>query len=214
VPQASKKEPAFGEDYRLLESGELIQDGDEYYAPALGNWCPTKFGGRMHSDGSENYRRKIEPEPEPEPKPVYRMLEVGELLREDDEVYFKPEGWQPYGGADCKVNPSGINPVGYYRRKIEPEPEPEYYYLGHEDVIEKGDEFYDSFEDVWVKSSYIGRPAGKLITSVPYRRPIKQENVAKEKDYLGHCDCGCHLSNHFLLGVICEECTLQWQDPY
>jgi len=155
-----------------------------------------------------------EPEPEPEPKPVYRMLEVGELLREDDEVYFKPEGWQPYGGADCKVNPSGINPVGYYRRKIEPEPEPEYYYLGHEDVIEKGDEFYDSFEDVWVKSSYIGRPAGKLITSVPYRRPIKQDNVAEESSDRNQCECGRFLISNFLMGAICEDCDLQWQDPY
>ena len=95
-----------------------------------------------------------------------------------------------------------------------PKPEPEYYYLGSEDVIEKGDEYYDSFEDVWVASTYIGRPAGKLITSVPYRRPIKLENIFEETDEHDQCECGRLLVNHFLMGAICEDCDLQWQDPY
>ena len=95
-----------------------------------------------------------------------------------------------------------------------PEPELDYYYLSNEDIIEKGDEYYDSFEDVWVASTYIGSPPGKINSSVLYRRPIKQENVAEETDERERCGCGLLLVTHFLLGAICEDCDLQWQDPY
>ena len=76
--------------------------------------------------------------------------------------------------------------------------------LAEDATIEEGDEYYNNYEGEWVKSSYVGRPitASRLL----YRRPIKQENT--------HCTCGSILINHYTLGVICEDCDLQWQDPY
>lgn len=146
--------------YRKLEVGETIQEGDEYYDDCYGWWCKSSAVGCNVL--CLTYRRKIEPEPEPklEPtvEPVYRMLEVGELLREDDEVYIKSEGWQTYGAGGHPVQPpwSPLNPAGYYRRKIEPEADA----------------------------------------------------------YGAECMCGRLLINHYTLGMICEDCDTQWQDPY
>ncbi len=144
--------------YRELEVGETIQEGDEYYDRFDGEWYPSRSVGC--SGLGLPYRRKIEPEPEPTVDPGYRMLEVGELLREDDEVYIKSGGWQTYGAGGHPVQPpsSYLNPAGYYRRKVEPEPEP--------------------------------------------------------NNYGAECMCGRLLINHYTLGTICEECDLQWQDPY
>jgi hypothetical protein len=77
--------------------------------------------------------------------------------------------------------------------------------LDEDAIIEEGDEYYDIYEREWVKSGYIGMPitASRLL----YRRPIKQQDDSE-------CPCGRILINHYTLGVICEDCDLQWQDPY
>ena len=79
-----------------------------------------------------------------------------------------------------------------------------YVALAEDATIEEGDEYYDIYEREWVKSSYVGMPI--TVSRLLYRRPIKQENP--------HCKCGSILINHYTLGVICEDCDLQWQDPY
>ena len=138
--------------YRDLERGDALQEGDEVFDWTSNEWIPTNSVGSRA--GSAHYRREIKP------KPVYRELEVGELLREDDEVYIESEGWQTYGAGGHPVQPpwSFLNPAGYYRRKIEPEPEAD--------------------------------------------------------AYGAECMCGRLLINHYTLGMICEDCDIQWQDPY
>jgi hypothetical protein len=80
-----------------------------------------------------------------------------------------------------------------------------YVALAEDATIEEGDEYYDIYEREWVKSSYVGMPitASRLL----YRRPIKQQ-------FEPECECGRYKINHYMLGVICEDCDLQWQDPY
>ena len=62
----------------------------------------------------------------PTPAPIYRLLDVGEILREDDEVFVDapPRSWVRYGKTgDNKIRPgpSGPFPFSYYRRKLTPE---------------------------------------------------------------------------------------------
>lgn len=53
--------------------------------------------------------------------PTYRMLDVGEALREGDEVNLGSSGWTSYGAVGSRIGPKGDNyPVGYYRRRITP----------------------------------------------------------------------------------------------
>lgn len=80
------------------------------------------------------------------------------------------------------------------------------------DVIEQGDEYYDTYECEWVKSEYIGMPIPN--TKLHYRRPIKQPGCEEESYATPECKCGRILIDHFILGTICEDCDLQWQDPY
>jgi len=44
-------------EYRLLEVGELIQEGDEYYCGLFRNWQTTNMYGRLVYNGSLAYRR-------------------------------------------------------------------------------------------------------------------------------------------------------------
>jgi len=79
-------------------------------------------------------------------------------------------------------------------------------------LIEEGDEYYDRDECEWVKSGYIGWYIGWPIpdSKLLYRRPIKQQQY----DPACECECGRYKINHYTLGEICEDCDLQWQDPY
>ena len=38
--------------------------------------------------------------------------------------------------------------------------------------------------------------------------------LGKEDDSDRECKCGRVLIDHFTLGIICEDCDIQWQDPY
>ena len=80
-----------------------------------------------------------------------------------------------------------------------------YVALGEDDTIEIGDEYFDPYEREWAKSGYAGMPIrdSKLL----YRRPIRDKNEPE-------CKCGRIMINHWTLGIICEDCDLQWQDPY
>lgn len=80
-----------------------------------------------------------------------------------------------------------------------------YVALDKDATIEEGDEYFDTYEGEWVKSGYVGMPI--TISSLLYRRPIGKEDDSE-------CECGRYKINHYTLGVICEDCDLQWQDPY
>jgi len=84
-----------------------------------------------------------------------------------------------------------------------------YVALDGDATIEEGDEYYDIYEREWVKSAYVGMPitASKLL----YRRPIVEEHPKRADT---ECECGRYKINHYTLGVTCEDCDLQWQDPY
>ena len=84
-----------------------------------------------------------------------------------------------------------------------------YVALDKDATIEEGDEYFDTYEGEWVKSRYVGMPIS--ISSVLYRRPIVEGPV---KRAYTKCGCGQTLTDHYTLGVICEDCDLQWQDPY
>jgi hypothetical protein len=73
-------------------------------------------------------------------------------------------------------------------------------------ILEEGDEYYDTYECEWVKSEYVGLPIGNF-PALLYRRPIGKQDDSE-------CECGRYKINHYTLGVICEDCDLQWQDPY
>lgn len=64
-------------EWRILEKGEIIQEGDEYFNSS--KWCPTESAGAVLNDYMK-YRRRITQETE------YRILEKGEIIQEGDEV--------------------------------------------------------------------------------------------------------------------------------
>jgi hypothetical protein len=84
-----------------------------------------------------------------------------------------------------------------------------YVALDGDATIEEGDEYYDIYEREWVKSAYVGMPI--TISSLLYRRPIVEEHPKRADT---ECECGRYKINHYTLGVTCEDCDLQWQDPY
>jgi hypothetical protein len=82
-----------------------------------------------------------------------------------------------------------------------------YFTLDEGATVQEGDEYYDRYEREWVKSLCIGLPISG--SRLLYRRPIRQQS-----DSAGECECGRYKINHYTLGEICEDCDLQWQDPY
>lgn len=117
----------------------------------------------------------------------YRMLEVGEILREDDEVNVGSEGWVPYGAAGAKINPKGINPVGYYRRPITPR----YRDLTFDDTIQPGDEVWVFNRGPWesVSESEYGQPYRngywKMRRPVAASTELDEVREAWQKDHMG-----------------------------
>lgn len=97
--------------YRLLENGELIQEGDEYHSG--GQWkFHTDLRGGKYSDKVFITRRKlaaVKPE-----EAAYRLLNVGEITQAGDEFFWEGE-WEPsvIGAPVQLLN----NPL---RRKITP----------------------------------------------------------------------------------------------
>ena len=138
-------------EYRLLEVGELIQDGDEFYSETADMWFSTNIGNTLtKSTSATKHRRKVETVEEPIPYTEYRLLKEGEIIQEGDE-FLRPSSneWECTTRVGC-TNTGAVN----YRRKVEASNEPEL------------------------------------------------------------CTCGRIKINHFMLGLICEDCEVRWQDPY
>lgn len=134
-----------GEGYRLLDAGETLEQGDEYYAHAGGNvWEPSGLAGnKMGPDGAlltrhNVYRRKvpaIAPGFNPDKLTVervgegYRLLEKGEAIRSGDEYEVSGE-WIESTSAGEKVGDEDslyVASDSAYRRKVataqQPQPE-------------------------------------------------------------------------------------------
>lgn len=105
------------QQYRILESGELLQAGDEINHPCWDNeWIKAVFepGEKASRSQSNQYRRQIKPGPEQE----YRILEVGERIEDGDEFKSKAGGWRAGRDIGHYVTESDF---GRYRRPINPQ---------------------------------------------------------------------------------------------
>lgn len=80
------------------------------------------------------------------------------------------------------------------------------------DTIQDGDEYYDPYKCKWEKSVMAGSEI--LDSDLFYRRPINNPDNCPKTAKGTECKCGRILINHWTLGMICEDCDLQWQDPY
>jgi len=212
VSKMDKPMPIQHTEYRFLEVGEMVQEGDEYYGGD--KWYVTNYNPawKCTAAASNVYRRKVKPIGEPIQHTEYRLLEVGEMVQEGDECYcgfFR--NWRAtdnYGELVCN---GGLA----YRRKVEPieEPieEPIHIGIGYRllevgEIIQEGDEFYAESADEWF-FTHVGHVSIHNTGEAKYRR-----KVGANEPHL--CTCGRIKINHFMLGLICEDCNLQWQDPY
>jgi hypothetical protein len=82
----------------------------------------------------------------------------------------------------------------------------EYRLLEVGEIVQEGDQYYCPFLNCWFFTS-LGGSNQKAKTSNVYRRKVG----ANEPDL---CTCGRIKINHFMLGLICEDCEIRWQDPY
>ena len=105
-----------------------------------------------------------------------------------------------------------ITPPNTPARKMDkpgPIPFTEYRLLKAGEIVQDGDEYYYEFTCDWLPTEFTldnlyEVPKGGLY----YRRKVQASNEPEE------CSCGRYKINHFMLGLICEDCELKWQDPY
>lgn len=106
------EEPPEQPRYRMLEEGEIVRDGDEFFHS---KWRPvTLFIGGTWLKSHLPHRRKLDTEA-PDETDLYRLLKDGEKIRSGDE--FTHDGgdtWMPATGAGCY---SG-NPHMPHRRRL------------------------------------------------------------------------------------------------
>jgi hypothetical protein len=140
-----------GEGYRLLEPGEILAKGDEFWN-GRGEWRPWVYsiGGPLCSTPT---RRKLpqapEPAPEVEPGEGYRLVKNGELIETGDEWLERDGSWKPTAiQTEDVLEHSIAHPL---RRKL-PEAEPSYRILEPGEQVLEGDEFYRTSSNTWVPS--------------------------------------------------------------
>ena len=177
------------------------------------------------------FELSIDDVPEPDTVAEYRILKEDERLRTGDEVYVGEGHWSPVY-YEYWQTPAYVN-NGTYRRKItncdlkekvadcdlKEEPKEytvktfprQYDYLDEGEPIQQGDEYFSDVLKKWV-------PATLLFENVPsslfYRRPIKS-CCSKVESQLDRCkDCGKPLTYNWLMGFLCEDCELKFNDPY
>lgn len=110
--------------YRMLGADEKLCDGDEFHSSS-GRWVPTmESGNRVGRKYVGQYRRPVVSEPQEQ---QYRMMEVGEITQEGDEAHTDSGVWSRLTGYHLgqRINERGSYPVGYYRRPIPLDTEPE-----------------------------------------------------------------------------------------
>ena len=100
ISKMDKSTPIPYTEYRFLEVGELIQDGDQFYAESIDHWFFTSVGHMsLHNTEACKYRRKVEPveipaeEPEQPVETEYRFLKAGERIQEGDQYYGGASNW-------------------------------------------------------------------------------------------------------------------------
>lgn len=101
-----------GEGYRLLEEGEQLIEGDEWFDIVYNVWEEEAIVNRQVGSGPLTrftYRRKIE-EPKVE-RPVYIYLNPNETVLEGDEWYDNKVWHQT-------LRAGGLAATGLYRRRV------------------------------------------------------------------------------------------------
>jgi hypothetical protein len=83
--------------------------------------------------------------------------------------------------------------------------ETEYKLLEAGELIQEGDEFLCPLLNEWESTKRVGCTNKCGLT---YRRKVEASNEPEL------CTCGGIKINHFMLGLTCEDCEIQWQDPY
>ena len=109
-----------------------------------------------------------------------------------------------------------ITPPNAPVRKMDkpvPIPYTEYRLLEVGEIVQEGDECYYDITGDWLPTQCfptgkLGRPYAVQEHGTKYRRKA----VVKNEPEL--CTCGRIKVYHFMLGLICEDCQIQWQDPY
>jgi len=103
--------PPIEQAYRMLEVGEVIQEGDEWQRVNSESWekVEVRYFGIV-----VNFRNVRRPVPEPEAL-KYRMLEEGEILLNSDEFNYGENEWESSGEGGYKVP---VGSVGRYRRPL------------------------------------------------------------------------------------------------
>jgi hypothetical protein len=74
------------------------------------------------------------------------------------------------------------------------------------ELVQDGDEHCCPDSGEWKPTAM-----GGLRYIGPYSFPHRRKVEANEPDL---CTCGRIKVYHFMLGLICEDCEIQWQDPY
>jgi hypothetical protein len=125
--------PDPGDGWRLLGLGEKLKEGDQYVARGRTDWiCMDKsYKGMEQKWPNLIYRRRVEPAPvQPDPGEGWRLLQSGETIQRDDEVFGGTMWWKVGGAVGRHLKESR---VGKYRRRVEPQA--------------KGWEDYELFDD-------------------------------------------------------------------
>ena len=175
--------------YRILKTGEIIQEGDQFlsHSPQNGldnTWMnSTRFGSPILSGEVTLYRRPVtnsDPkQTQDDSNPKYRELKVGEKIRHGDQYVDGVTGkWTDTESDGMIVLDSQ---VGIYRRPItdsdpnrdKEDANPKYRMLEAGEVIQKGDQVGDG-HGVWWTSCVSGQAVEAKSVGF-YRRRIKTD---------------------------------------
>jgi hypothetical protein len=224
---------------KLPTNGEVEEDSP------VNNMTDEEFEriiASLRSDMEDfGYELSIDDVPEPDTVPEYRILKVGELIQEGDELYneFDNEWIETTLLTSDQI---GVDNNTIYRRKItdcdlkgkvancdlkddvpEPDTVPEYRVLLREgDKLQDGDEVYVG-EDHWLPVYVSDWMTPAVVRNGTYRRKITdcdlKEKVAdcdlkRKPADLGECTCGRRYIYHWLYGWICEDCEIKYNEPY
>lgn len=102
-------------EYRLLEEGEQIMTGDEYWHPNSNTWRTHSKPNSAYSSSTHYiHRRPVKHEPDHTEGGKYRMLEKGELICEGDEAFFNNRWVRSHAiGEEMSL--------AIYRRPVQPD---------------------------------------------------------------------------------------------
>lgn len=163
--------PDAGEEYRLLDDDETLMDGDEYH------WIDTwlKYRGIKSTPMELNtfFRRKIVKNIKLDHGQGYRILAVGETIKEGDQCFNHiNKAWNNTTSSGEIVKNGSIHT---YRR-----PTGEYIVLNPGEKTQPGDQYFNPLRNEWRDSGIRGMVVDEKIK---YRRPSICSKIDMEEKY-------------------------------